>query len=262
MCRLLFYIPNNNPQKILTTFLKQAKQVKNTPDLENILDTDFHLDGCGFAWLNENKWYCQKFVQIPQSINLPESSLYVGPLRSQGDSAAFPALQNCHPFVHDKYIFCHNGKIFDYTSPILLEYIDPQLVPNIQGQTDSESIFYLLLSFIKSGATLVEAIQKFHVQMNILKKHYIGNFIFSDCSQVVITRLSNSVDYHPCSLYYDGLLISSEPLSNNYKLFPEQYYALIDITTKSLQIQPLVAPKLPWDQVQFSSSDSNIFALP
>jgi predicted glutamine amidotransferase len=262
MCRLLFYIPNNNPQKTLTTFLNQAKQVKNTPDLENILDTDFHLDGCGFAWLNENKWYCQKFVQIPQSINLPESSLYVGHLRSQGDSIASPALQNCHPFVHDKYIFCHNGKIFDYAFPILLEYIDPQLVPNIQGQTDSESIFYLLLSFIKSGATLVEAIQKFHAQMNILKKHYIGNFIFSDQKQVVITRLSNSDQHQPCSLYYDGLLISSEPLSNNYNLFPEQHYALINVPARSLQILPLMAPKLPLDLGQFSLSDLNTFVPP
>jgi predicted glutamine amidotransferase len=240
MCRLLFYIQNNNPQKILTAFLKQAKQVKNTPDLENILDTDFHLDGCGFACLtNENKWYCQKFVQIPESINLPDSRLYVGHLRSQGDSLAIPALENCHPFVHDKYMFCHNGKIFNYETNMFLEYIDPQLIPFIVGQTDSESIFYLLLTFINSGATLVQAIQKFHLLMHQLNKHYIGNFILSDQEQVVITRLSNNIDYQPCSLYYDGLLFSSEPLSENYKLFPEQHYALVNVVAKTLQILPL-----------------------
>jgi predicted glutamine amidotransferase len=240
MCRLLFYIPYNNPQKKLTTFLKQAKQVKNTPDLENILDTDFHLDGCGFAWLtNENKWCCKKFVQIPESINLPESNLYIGHLRSQGDSIASPAFENCHPFVHYKYIFCHNGKILNYKTSMLIEYIDPQLTPFIIGQTDSESIFYLLLTFINSGATLVEAIQKFHLLMDKLNKHYIGNFILSDQEKVVITRLSNNADYQPCSLYYEGLLFSSEPLSKNYKLFPEQHYALVNVVIKTLQILPL-----------------------
>lgn len=240
MCRLLFYIPNNNPEKILTAFLKQANQVKNTPYLENILDTDFHLDGCGFACLsNENKWLCQKFVQIPESITLPESKLYIGHLRSQSDSTAVPKLENCHPFVHDNYIFCHNGKILNYDTKILLQYIDLQYIPLKKGQTDSESIFYLLLTYIYSGSTMIEAIKQFHSLMNKLNKHYIGNFILSDQQQVVITRLSNHINYQPCSLYYEDLLFSSEPLSSNYKLFPEQHYAVIDSVSKTLQILPL-----------------------
>ena len=75
--------------------------------------------------------------------------------------------------------------------------------------------------------------------MEKLNKYYIGNFIISDQEQVVITRLSNNTDYQPCSLYYDGLLISSEPLSNNYKVFPEQHYAVVNIAAKTLQILPL-----------------------
>ena len=110
---------------------------------------------------------------------------------------------------------------------------------DIVGQTDTESIFYLLLTYINSGANLVEAIQKFHLLMDKLNKHYIGNFILSNQEQVVITRLSNNIDYQPCSLYYDGLLISSEPLSNNYEVFPEQHYAIIDVVAKTLQILPL-----------------------
>ena len=58
MCRLLFYL--NYDKKITITkniilqFLEQSITKKYTPELNNSLDADYHKDGYGLAFLNNN----------------------------------------------------------------------------------------------------------------------------------------------------------------------------------------------------------------
>ncbi len=56
---------------------------------------------------------------------------------------------NCHPFRHDRWLFMHNGFINDFAlmKRDLVFAVDPSLFPLIQGQTDSEALFYLALTF-------------------------------------------------------------------------------------------------------------------
>lgn len=60
------------------------------------------------------------------------------------------AMENTHPFRFDRWIFAHNGHIerFPEFQPQLLEQVNPKLRPFIQGQTDSELLFFILLSQI------------------------------------------------------------------------------------------------------------------
>ena len=56
---------------------------------------------------------------------------------------------NCHPFRHDRWLFMHNGYI-DELATIkrdLVLAVDPSLYPQIAGQTDSEILFFLALTF-------------------------------------------------------------------------------------------------------------------
>jgi glutamine amidotransferase len=56
---------------------------------------------------------------------------------------------NCHPFRHDNWLFMHNGYINEFTTikrDVVLA-IDPSLYPQIQGQADTEFLFYLALTF-------------------------------------------------------------------------------------------------------------------
>jgi glutamine amidotransferase len=56
---------------------------------------------------------------------------------------------NCHPFRHGRWLFMHNGYINEFARckrDLVLE-IDPSLYPEIQGQTDSEVLFFLALTF-------------------------------------------------------------------------------------------------------------------
>jgi glutamine amidotransferase len=56
---------------------------------------------------------------------------------------------NCHPFRHDRWLFMHNGYINEFAQikRDLVLAIDPSLYPEIQGQADTEVLFFLALTF-------------------------------------------------------------------------------------------------------------------
>ena len=56
---------------------------------------------------------------------------------------------NSHPFRHDRWLWMHNGAIrgFHEIKRDLVLAIDPSLYPEIDGSTDSETLFFLALTF-------------------------------------------------------------------------------------------------------------------
>ena len=58
------------------------------------------------------------------------------------------AIENTHPFRNGRWIFAHNGTIPDFPAvrDLMIDKIDPMLRNDIKGTTDSEHIFYYLLS--------------------------------------------------------------------------------------------------------------------
>jgi predicted glutamine amidotransferase len=80
---------------------------------------------------------------------------------------------NCHPFRHDRWLFMHNGYINELATikRDLVLAVDPSLYPQIAGQTDSELLFFLALTFglqddpptaIEHAVGLVEAVAARH----------------------------------------------------------------------------------------------------
>ena len=55
---------------------------------------------------------------------------------------------NCHPFRHGRWLWMHNGSIagFHDLKRDLLMAVDPSLFPDIEGSTDSETLFFLALT--------------------------------------------------------------------------------------------------------------------
>jgi glutamine amidotransferase len=56
---------------------------------------------------------------------------------------------NCHPFRYANWLWMHNGSIarFHDVKRELQLAIDPSLFPGVEGSTDSETFFYLALTF-------------------------------------------------------------------------------------------------------------------
>lgn len=55
---------------------------------------------------------------------------------------------NCHPFQHGRWVFAHNGDVptFSEHRDALLAQVSPRLARYILGETDSEVIFFLVLT--------------------------------------------------------------------------------------------------------------------
>jgi predicted glutamine amidotransferase len=55
---------------------------------------------------------------------------------------------NCHPYRHGNWLWMHNGLISDFAKVKrdLVMAVDPALYPEIEGQTDSEALFFLALT--------------------------------------------------------------------------------------------------------------------
>jgi predicted glutamine amidotransferase len=62
---------------------------------------------------------------------------------------------NCHPFQHGRWVFAHNGDIpsFAQHRERLVEEVSPRLRRYILGETDSEVVFFLVLTqLLRYGA--------------------------------------------------------------------------------------------------------------
>jgi predicted glutamine amidotransferase len=76
-----------------------------------------------------------------------ESPLFLAHVRA---TTGTPVQQtNCHPFRHGRWLFVHNGAIagFERIRRDLLLAVEPSLFDGIAGSTDSETLFYLALTF-------------------------------------------------------------------------------------------------------------------
>ena len=134
---------------------------------------------------------------------------------------------NCHPFEHDGYMFCHNGLFESFYEgnlrKIIINRISDDLLLRAKGTTDSEYLFFLLLTLIKetNNYDVHTAINLLIEFINSLSTTNVCslNIALADENNVYITRYINN-DENPPSLYistecFDSIVVSSEPLIKN-----------------------------------------------
>ncbi len=112
-------------------------------------------DGFGVGWYDEAPrpgifrsvepaWNDQNLRELSQHIR---SGHFFAHVRAAIGSAV--QLTNCHPFRHGSWLWMHNGCIHDFAlfkRDVALA-IDPSLYPHLAGQTDTEILFHLALTF-------------------------------------------------------------------------------------------------------------------
>lgn len=244
MCRLLFLL-NNDTNHIKNNMLKFLEQSVYTEKSSQKMSDDYgnadHTDGYGFAWLTPvHRWQTYKsilvFHQDPQLqpiLNSIKSKVIIGHIRKK--TIGNKTIENTHPFFYKNQIFCHNGEILDFSQhkQKLSNIIHPTYLQQIKGTSDSEYLFYLLLTCKKLYvADTKDAKESENTQMNHIFELFfsvireigismLANIIYSTPEYTVLTRYNINVDSEPLSLYYDDsdkeLVISSEPITENYK---------------------------------------------
>ncbi|MET0863690.1 MAG: class II glutamine amidotransferase [Nakamurella sp.] len=153
MCRWMAYLGDPIP----------AEELVFRP-VHSIIDQSLHAnrtnvttngDGFGIGWYGDRPepsiyksthpaWNDANLREIAGQIRTPLLFAHV-----RASSGTPVQRSNCHPFRHDNWLWMHNGSLanFGEVRRDLLMAVDPSLFPQIGGSTDSETLFYLALTF-------------------------------------------------------------------------------------------------------------------
>lgn len=160
---------------------------------------------------------------------------------------------NCHPFRHGSWLWVHNGLIRDFSrlKRDLVMQIDPALYPYVAGSTDSETMFFLALTFglhedplgaVERMVGFVEAVGRSHgvedpIQMTI------GT---SDGKSVWAFRYSSERDSR--TLFY------STAIDTLRKMYPDnENLQRLSAEARLVVSEPLGVLEGAWNEVPESS---------
>lgn len=219
---------------LLDGFMKMAKG-ENEKHERNRNGVYNHPDGWGIAYLDggrfskykkevpvwEDKEF-EKFRTIKTSVTI---------LHARRSSAAKRAYENTQPFYRkfpgNEYIFCHNGTIREQLT------FGTEFYP--LGETDSERLFYYLLSSARENNE-----GSLHERLLALKDYTAANMILSNTSTAyAAVQYSEKPAYYSMKLYFadNYLIVSSEVLPgfSDAKWRPLKNGSLIEIKLDALE---------------------------
>ena len=152
MCRLFGFrsvIPSQVHRSLLAAENALGKQSNQHPDGWGVA---FYVDGAPHVTRNPiTAMGDQLFHRLSGVVS---SQTVVAHVRkaTRGDKTVL----NCHPFQYGRWVFAHNGDVpdFDRHRAALVNEVAPELRRFILGETDSEVIFFILLTELLAGGPL------------------------------------------------------------------------------------------------------------
>ena len=212
-------------------------------------------DGFGVGWYGapdtpgmyhstEPAWNDRNLRELAGHISSP---LFFTHIRAAIGSAVQET--NCHPFRHDRWLFMHNGYIngFSQIKRDLILAIDPSLYPEIQGQADTEVLFYLALTFdleadppaaVAQAIGLVEAVAGRHGVANAFQ----GTVATSDGESIWAFRYSSEGKSR--SLFY------TTDIPDLRRLYPERkLFQTVSDDARLIVSEPLGDVAGVWNEV-------------
>jgi predicted glutamine amidotransferase len=183
MCRLLGVIGSGYPPAVFREFALLARKG--------------HVDGWGLVCFHDDR---PRILGLSHNSIIDEMSMY---LSASSDALklgsrvvvahirrASPGIPVCiantQPFVHDRWVFCHNGTVRD------IGRLDTRLP--VSGSSDSEKLFKYIVQLIIDGFSLGEALK--HIR-SVVVDYTALNFILSDGGMLYAYR-----DYRLNGDYY------------------------------------------------------------
>jgi glutamine amidotransferase len=153
MCRWLAY--SGSPIKLEELLVKRDRSLIDQSLHSREGATPTNGDGFGVGWYEEGEpprvyrsvhpaWNDRNLRELAAGIS---SHLFFAHIRASTGTAIQET--NTHPFRHGNWLWMHNGLIreFPRMRRELVLAIDDSLFDSIEGTTDSETMFYLALTF-------------------------------------------------------------------------------------------------------------------
>lgn len=245
MCRILGYL--GSPIQ-LDSLLYQPEHslIVQSYQPREMTSGVVNADGFGVGWFHPQRetepFIYRNILPIWSDTNLPELSRYtdtncfMANIRSATAGQSVD-LSNCQPFKRDRILFTHNGLIENFHQTLyrpIRDRLDDRAYQQIQGTTDSEHIFALLMDtwdafpdyplekiLQKTLITLAELVSKAQLKLS-------ANIILSDGKRLIASRFAlhtstPTLYWLPNSTSFpQSVIIASEPLfTAEWKSFPE-----------------------------------------
>lgn len=282
MCKFFFSYHHKKSKKLLRDFLKHG----NSENLEYGYGIAWPSDSgprngpsdSGPIWETHK---CNCFhMNDPNSnkiINGINSTIIVSHIRNIYHENMTPAQitselhpHNIHPFICGDSIFMHHGDLFmDYNNDLnafqlnhdsihfksaiskLMTYIHPRYINRIKGETDSELMFYLLLSIQKSlidskdfvgEAALVQSVYILNELMQLVGISNSSNILISKGDFIIVAKIYKNNSKHDMknpNFFYNedergGILFSNVKLVPNVHDVEKNILYLINKKTNNM----------------------------
>lgn len=245
MCRFVAYV---GPRAPLASILYEPVQSLAAQARKPRMQTfgDDNADGFGVAWydraLREEParyrnprpmWEDRSFESLAGIVT---SEVMIGAVR-----AATPGLAigetNTPPYVHGIYAFAHNGTVEGFVDDpsVLRGLVSERRRSVIEGTTDSEVLFALVLDRIDRGATGAEALADVLPTVDTSCGGRM-NLVMSDGSSVWATAWGNSL----VTLERDGArVVASEPFDDETDWQHLDDRTVVTLTRDAILVEPI-----------------------
>jgi predicted glutamine amidotransferase len=253
MCRWVAYL--GEPVYLEDVVIRPSHSLIHQSQQATEAKTGTNGDGFGIGWYSRKPepgayrelrpaWSDENLLSICEQV---QSRLFFAHVRASTGTATTRA--NCHPFIHGKHMFMHNGQIGCYSQlrRRIENLIPDDIYASRAGTTDSEAIF--LIAMARGGA--VDPIQAVAATLSEIKG------MMADCAICEPLRFTAAMtdgdslyafrwacDDKAPTLYWkndsNGLLVVSEPLDNSksdWQPIP-QGHVLVAKKGRALSVKP------------------------
>jgi predicted glutamine amidotransferase len=160
---------------------------------------------------------------------------------------------NCHPFRFGSWLWMHNGMIqgFRELKRDLTLAIDPSLYPELEGSTDSETLFFLALTFGLAEDPVAAVERTVGLVEDVAQRHGVGEPV----QMTVATSDGQSLwTFRHSSVGRSRTLFYSTDVAQLRKLHPEvEVLARLGDETRLVVSEPLRDLEGAWNEVPESS---------
>jgi len=174
-----------------------------------------HGDGWGIAWTSNAGWELYKepvalhaSAEAKRVVQGVRSMLVIAHVRKASPEYGVVGYANTHPFVSDGWAFAHNGTIRPYDR---LRGLLGERASLLQGATDSEAFFQLLLKRIEEAGSAVSGILAAVSDLEGFDYTSL-NFLLSDGSHLYALNKFRSGDEEYFTLHMGRFMIEGVEL--------------------------------------------------